>query len=71
MLHGRNVAQGGKFVHQQQALVLETRVVFRQPLLHVYVYQLAKKQVEQTAKCDGFGGNHTDINGHPLLAHAV
>ena len=62
----------GEFVHQQQALVgEEAGIVFRQSLLDVDVYQLAEKQIGQTAECIGLCRYDTYIDGHRLFAHII
>ena len=61
-------AYAGKFVHQQQALVLQVLVVLRQ-LFGVLVDELGKEQVDDDPRFGKFVGQDADIDGHFLFAY--
>ena len=76
-LDGLDVAQCGKFVHQQQTLERQCglavciEIVFRKTLGDVYLHKLAEKQIGQAAEGGGFGGVDADVYRHAFAAQIV
>ena len=71
LFNGRNAAECGKFVQQQQTLVFQFVVVLRQSLPYVDIGQLTEKQVQQRTVHLHFIRRDAQIDGDRFAAQIV